>query len=229
MKLALNLFQNCSSLKSIDLSTWSLGLVTDISNMFNGCAQLSSVKVSTWDISNCVTLSNVFSGCSSLEELDLANWDTTRVENVSSLFNKCESITSLNIPRFNLALAVSKNGGTSYLFNSFKNGITIYYNSSIFNFSISTHPNFNWVDISANTQAASIASLEEDQALMMLALSDMYESNLANQLSTMALNLYEEEKSLSAMDRYMITIYKRLIAKGLKTKEEVPANLQQYL
>lgn len=46
------MFENCSSLTSLDLSHLDTSKVTDMSGMFSGCSNLTSLNLSGWDLSN---------------------------------------------------------------------------------------------------------------------------------------------------------------------------------
>ena len=48
------MFQNCTGLTSIDLSTWNVSKVTDMRYMFQNCTNLTSIDLSNWDTSNVV-------------------------------------------------------------------------------------------------------------------------------------------------------------------------------
>ena len=73
------LFRNCSSLSSLDLSTFNTSSVTDMSRMFEGCKSLTSLDLSTFDTCNVTDMSWMFRGCSSLSSLNLSTFNTNSV------------------------------------------------------------------------------------------------------------------------------------------------------
>ena len=64
-----NIFCNCSSLTSLDLSNFDTSLVTDMTSMFQGCYSLTSLDLSNFDTSAVKSIVAMFYGCSSLTSL----------------------------------------------------------------------------------------------------------------------------------------------------------------
>ena len=83
------MFQNCSSLISLDVSSFDTSKVTSMYGMFNGCSGLKSLNLSGWDTSNVTTMGAVFDGCSSLTSLDLSGWNMSNVSDTTRMFNGC--------------------------------------------------------------------------------------------------------------------------------------------
>ena len=67
--IAQYMFQNCTSLSSLDVSGWDMSACTNMSGMFYNCSSLSSLDVSGWDVSACMDMSGMFYNCSSLSSL----------------------------------------------------------------------------------------------------------------------------------------------------------------
>jgi surface protein len=82
-----NMFNNCKSLKSIDVSSFATSKITEFLNVFNNCSSLETIDLSKWDLSSATTLSGMFGGCSKLAEVNLANHNTSKVKNVDNMFN----------------------------------------------------------------------------------------------------------------------------------------------
>jgi surface protein len=95
-----NMFNNCSSLTSLDLSKFDTSKVTDMNSMFYGCSSLTSLDLSKFDTNNVTYMSSMFYGCSSLTSLDLSKFDTNNVTYMSSMFYGCSSLTSLDLIKF---------------------------------------------------------------------------------------------------------------------------------
>ncbi len=95
------MFSGCSSLTSLDVSNFNTDKVTAISVMFRDCSSLSTLDVSNFNTRNVVTLSTMFYNCSSLTSLDLSSFNTTNVVTLSSMFTDCSNLTSLDISNFN--------------------------------------------------------------------------------------------------------------------------------
>jgi surface protein len=94
-----NLFQNCSSLRSIPL--FPISPASSVGSMFLGCSSLQSVPL--FDLSTVPNLNGMFSGCSSLRSVPLFN--TSAATNMSSMFQNCVSLQT--IPAFNTAAATN--------------------------------------------------------------------------------------------------------------------------
>ena len=91
------MFYNCNSLTSLDVSNWDTSNVTDMSSMFFHCSDLISLDVTNFDTSNVTDMSSMFSYCNSLTSLDLSNWDTSNVTDMSYMFRACNKLTSLDL------------------------------------------------------------------------------------------------------------------------------------
>ena len=62
------MFCNCSSLQSIDLSSFNTTNVKDMKWMFFHCSSLQSINLSSFNTTNVNDMSWMFLGCSSLEK-----------------------------------------------------------------------------------------------------------------------------------------------------------------
>ena len=98
------MFLGCSSLASLDLSGWNTASVTDMSNMFNGCSALASLDLSGWNTENVYYMNDMFASCSNLASLTFGEgWNTGSVTNMSYMFNGCSSLASLDLSGWNTA------------------------------------------------------------------------------------------------------------------------------
>ena len=95
------MFEGCSSLASLDLSSLDTSNVTGMSRMFEGCSSLASLDVSSFDTSKVTDMSDMFSGCSSLKSLNVTSFDTCKVTSMFAMFNSCTSLESLDLSSFN--------------------------------------------------------------------------------------------------------------------------------
>ena len=94
------MFYNCSSLTSLDLSSFDTSKVTDMNGMFWGCSLLTSLDLRSFNTSNVMSMSYMFSGCSSLTSLDLSSFDTSKVTSISNMFYNCRSLKSIDLSSF---------------------------------------------------------------------------------------------------------------------------------
>ena len=94
------LFWECSSLTSLDLSSFKTDNVTDMGSMFTGCSSLKSLDLSGFKIDNVKNMNSMFNGCSSLTSLDLSGFKTDNVKNMIWMFHDCSSLTNLDLSGF---------------------------------------------------------------------------------------------------------------------------------
>lgn len=102
------MFSGCSSLTSLDLSSFDTSNVTGMGGMFSGCSKLATLDLSSFNTSNVKGnsgsprgMSEMFSGCSSLINLDLSSFDTSNVGYMSRMFDGCLRLETLNLSSFN--------------------------------------------------------------------------------------------------------------------------------
>lgn len=73
------LFDSCTGLTSLDLSSWNTSKVIEMEGMFSGCSSLESLDLSMFDMRNVEDMDWMFRKCSSLTTLDLSNWDLAKI------------------------------------------------------------------------------------------------------------------------------------------------------
>ena len=95
------MFQNCSSLTSLNVSNFNTEKVTNMNQMFQNCSSLTSLNVSNFNTENVINMNQMFGGCSSLTSLNVSNFNTENVINMNQMFGGCSSLTSLNVSNFN--------------------------------------------------------------------------------------------------------------------------------
>ena len=95
------MFNGCSSLKSIDLSSFNTTNVNDMKDMLCLCSSLQSINLSSFNTTNVENMRYMFYGCSSLQSINLSSFNTTNVEDMSCMFYGCSSLKSINLSSFN--------------------------------------------------------------------------------------------------------------------------------
>ena len=96
-----SMFRECTSLTSLDLSSFNTSKVTSMGSMFRECKSLTSLDLSNFNTSGVTSMDEMFSNCSNLTSLDVSNFDTSNVNNMSYMFNYCSNLTSLDLSSFN--------------------------------------------------------------------------------------------------------------------------------
>ena len=95
-------FQSFEALAAIEgLQNLNTSEVTNMRAMFNGCSRLTNLDLSSFNTSNVTDMSGMFYGCTVLKALDLKNFNTEKVENLSGMFSNCSTLTTLNLKNFN--------------------------------------------------------------------------------------------------------------------------------
>ena len=89
------MFYNCSSLVSINLSNFNTCNVTDMNSMFYSCSSLIDLNLSNFNTINVDDMINMFYNCKSLKNLDLSNFIASKDTKLSNMFDKCESLSNL--------------------------------------------------------------------------------------------------------------------------------------
>lgn len=92
-----NMFAACSSLTSLDLSSWNTANVTTVFSMFDGCSKLTTVDLSGWNTEKVATISSLFNGCSELTTVDLSSWNTAKVWSTSYMFYNCSKLENIYV------------------------------------------------------------------------------------------------------------------------------------
>lgn len=96
-----SMFSNCTSLETLDLSSFNTEKVTNMSEMFVGSTNLRTINLPKGFIgSNVTDLNGMFRGCVSLTELDLSGSNAEKVKNMGSMFNGCVALSNLNLSGF---------------------------------------------------------------------------------------------------------------------------------
>ena len=96
-----NMFFNCKTLLTLDLSNFDSSYVKNMGSMFYGCRNLQKINLSNFKTDKVTYMSNMFAYCISLTELDLSSFNTINVTNMGNMFQDCSSLISLNIQNFN--------------------------------------------------------------------------------------------------------------------------------
>ena len=108
---------------TFDLSKLNVSKVEYMSRMFQYCTNMSYINMSTWNTSNVTNMSYMFQGCESLIELNFSNWDMSNVYDSYNYFiSNCYSLEFIN-----LNCKMNPNGFTNNgsLYNIKEGGIII--------------------------------------------------------------------------------------------------------
>ena len=91
------MFYNCNNLKEIDLSSFETDNVTSMYSMFNQCVNLIDINLSSFNTSKAEHFNRMFNGYKKIKTLDLLSFDSNNVINVSSMLNDCKNLKIVKI------------------------------------------------------------------------------------------------------------------------------------
>lgn len=96
-----SMFSKCTSLETLDLSSFNTEKVTNMLAMFEGSMSLRTIKLPKGFIgSNVTNLNATFRGCASLTELDLSGSNAEKVKDMGGMFYGCVVLSNLNLSGF---------------------------------------------------------------------------------------------------------------------------------
>ena len=95
------MFSQCTSLETLDLSSFNTKKVKNMYAMFDGSTNLRSIKLPEGFIGSSVTnLCSMFKDCTSLTELDLSGSNSENVKDMSEMFYGCKALSKLALTYF---------------------------------------------------------------------------------------------------------------------------------
>ena len=95
------MFHNNYSIISLDLSSFDASNVTTMEAMFQYCPELIDIKFN-FRTPNVTNMSLMFDGCKNLPSLDLSMFDVSKVTDMFAIFNECFSLASINISNWDM-------------------------------------------------------------------------------------------------------------------------------
>ena len=85
--------------------------------MFQGCSHLKKIKLSSFNTENVVSMVDMFNGCSSLQKIDISNFNMDKVQHLQRIFDNCPSLSKgeilVNQKSSDINDAISKVIGTA--------------------------------------------------------------------------------------------------------------------
>lgn len=96
-----SMFSKCTSLETLDLSSFNTEKVTNMFEMFVGSMDLRTINLPKGFIgSNVTDLNGMFRDCASLTELDLSGSNAEKVKYMGWMFYGCDALSNLNLSGF---------------------------------------------------------------------------------------------------------------------------------
>lgn len=104
------MFQYCMNLQTLDVSNWNTQNFYDTNYMFYDCSQLQTLDVSGWRLPNLAHAYYMFANCYNLQALDVSNWGVQNLENADNMFYNCSNIQTLDLSKWKTGTLYSING-----------------------------------------------------------------------------------------------------------------------
>jgi len=96
-----SMFSKCTSLETLNLSSFNTEKVTNMFEMFVGSTNLRTINLPKGFIGSSVTdLNGMFRDCASLTELDLSGSNAEKVKDMGWMFYGCVALSNLNLSGF---------------------------------------------------------------------------------------------------------------------------------
>ncbi|MBO4822882.1 MAG: BspA family leucine-rich repeat surface protein [Prevotella sp.] len=108
------MFYNCKALANLNLSGFDTGNVTNTYQMFYSCTALTSLNLSGWNTASLTKTSQMFRGCNNLESLNLSGWANTKLTDMSQMFYDCKKLSTLTLTGFATPAATTFNSMFAY-------------------------------------------------------------------------------------------------------------------
>lgn len=89
-----SMFENANTVTRIT-SFPDTSNVTDMGYMFNHCSGLTSLDLSSFDTSNVTNMNQMFGYCVNLETLNVSGWKIDKISSYSVMFYKCSNLSKL--------------------------------------------------------------------------------------------------------------------------------------
>lgn len=110
VKTMARMFQNCKSLKELNLESFNTANVTNMNNMFDGAESLEVLNIKSFNTQNVTDMGGMFYACRKLKTLNLSNFDTSNVTIMTDMFSTCTSLTEINLASFNTKNVINMSG-----------------------------------------------------------------------------------------------------------------------
>ena len=130
------MFLDCDNLTTLDLSSFNTENVTDMSYMFAKCDSLQDVNISSFNIQNVTTMLSMFDGCKKLKAVDLSgdSFISTHLANMDYMFYNCNSLESVTFgSRFTAENVTSMNSAFAYCTSLKKLDLSTFNTSNVTN------------------------------------------------------------------------------------------------
>ena len=103
-------FEGCTSLKTLDLSSFNTSRAQYMDRMFYGCKSLKKLDLSSFSSTNVLSMNRMFAECQQLVELNVTSFDTSSNRNFEYMFSANHALKNLDVSHFNTKSATTLDG-----------------------------------------------------------------------------------------------------------------------
>ena len=89
------IFSGCTSLTSLDLTSFDTSKVTTLKYMFYNCKALVSVDLSSFNTERVITMNYMFATCKKLQSIDLSCFSTPSLKEMGRMFGNCDVLRTI--------------------------------------------------------------------------------------------------------------------------------------
>ena len=97
------MFNNCKSLKSIELNNLNVSGVLYFNGMFSSCASLEEIDISSWNTRLAFTFESMFRCCTKLRKVNFGNIDTHELCSIKGMFSLCTRLVEVDLSKQDLS------------------------------------------------------------------------------------------------------------------------------
>jgi surface protein len=91
-----HMFDGCTNLVSVLFGdSFNTAALTNMYAMFQNCSSLRDIDLSNFNTNNVTIMGSVFNGCSSLVSIDISGFSTNKVIEIGGMFRACTSLASI--------------------------------------------------------------------------------------------------------------------------------------
>lgn len=94
------MFEQCTSVQTIDMSGLNMDNVSDMSLAFEGCSNLTAVTFGENTLPKLRDTSFTFNSCTNLLNLDLSRWNMNELNSDKAMFQFCRKLASIKLPEY---------------------------------------------------------------------------------------------------------------------------------
>ena len=92
------MFANCENIITLNFSICTY-FVENMKKMFYKCTNLKEINLLSFDITNVIDISNMFSECENIVNLDLSSFNNKKNTDISYMFYNCKNLCNLNLSK----------------------------------------------------------------------------------------------------------------------------------